>query len=110
MAPLPDDGAENFGSHILPVMSEAAKEAEGQRLESLRDSPSRSRMMRVIRAAIDKSLVIYGQLPSYRAMLDRRPQWPGDRPCGGRNRLRAASQIERYRHQRFHRGYRVVRP
>ncbi|MGB1757194.1 MAG: TIGR03564 family F420-dependent LLM class oxidoreductase, partial [Pseudomonadales bacterium] len=65
-------GPKTLESHILPVMSEAAKEAGRPAPQVVAGFPiALTNDAESVRAAIDKSLVIYGQLPSYRAMLDR---------------------------------------
>ena len=73
-------GPKTLESHILPVMSEAAKEAGRPAPQVVAGFPiALTNDAESVRAAIDKSLVIYGQLPSYRAMLDREGlNGPGD--------------------------------
>ena len=73
-------------------MSEAAKEAGRPAPQVVAGFPiALTNDAESVRAAIDKSLVIYGQLPSYRAMLDREGlNGPGDLALvGDENELRA---------------------
>ena len=85
-------GPKTLESHILPVMSEAAKEAGRPAPQVVAGFPiALTNDAESVRAAIDKNLVIYGQLPSYRAMLDREGlNGPGDLALvGDENELRA---------------------
>ena len=73
-------GPKTLESHILPVMSEAAKDAGRPTPQVVAGFPiALTNDAEPVRAAIDKSRVIYGLLPSYRAMVDREgPNGPGD--------------------------------
>jgi 5,10-methylenetetrahydromethanopterin reductase len=73
-------GPKTLETHIKPVMSDAAAEAGRSEPAIVAGFPiALTNEPEKVRATIDQSLVIYGQLPSYRAMLDREGlKGPGD--------------------------------
>jgi alkanesulfonate monooxygenase SsuD/methylene tetrahydromethanopterin reductase-like flavin-dependent oxidoreductase (luciferase family) len=65
-------GPKTLASHIIPALREAAKEAGRPEPRIVAGFPVLlTNKPAEAREKIGKALVIYGQLPSYRAMLDR---------------------------------------
>ena len=78
-------GPKTLESHIVPVLREAAKEAGRPEPRVVAGFPVLlTNKPAEAREKIGKALVIYGQLPSYRAMLDREgAAGPGDIALAG---------------------------
>ncbi len=78
-------GPKTLASHIIPTLREAAKEAGRPEPRVVAGFPVLlTNKPDEAREKIGKALVIYGQLPSYRAMLDREgAAGPGDIALAG---------------------------
>jgi len=78
-------GPKTLAAHIIPVLREAAKEAGRPEPRVVAGFPILlTNRPAEAREKIGKALVIYGQLPSYRAMLDREgAAGPGDVALAG---------------------------